>query len=280
MKRIKHSKVKNTGLIFELLVRQVASDTMNNKKSSALNMLKRHFNSKSELSKELKLYRTVSTEKFKTENKAEKFVDAVVRARKDINESQLKRDKYNLIKDLKSNFNINEFFKSRVSNYKLQASTYKIFEYAEADDPKEYVDSKFTLVEHVQEQTKKQNNTRDLSAEHKDVRILASKLVVDKFNNKYSKLTMEQKRMLREYINNVTNSVKLKKYVFNETKNLHNIIKSHKTSVPSKVIRIKLNEVGNLLNKLNKKHIVEDKDVLTMLRYYELVNELKKVGDK
>jgi|TARA_B100000287_G_scaffold431247_1_gene488126 hypothetical protein len=280
MKRLKHSKVKNTGLIFELLVRQVASDTMNNKSSKALNVIKKHFHTNSELSKELKLYRTVSTEKFKTENKAEKFVEAVVKARKNINESQLRRDKYNLIKDLKSNFNVGEFFKSRVSNYKLHASTYKLFEYAEADDPKEYVDSRFTVTEHVATQPLKKEKSNGLSSEHKDVRILASKMVVDKFNEKYSKLSTEQKRMLREYINNVSNSVNLKKYVMNETKKLQNLIISQKSSVPSKVIRIKLNEVATLLNKLNKKHIVEDKDVLTMLRYYELVNELKKVETK
>ena len=280
MKRIKHSKVKNTGLIFELLVRQVASDTMNNQKSKALNMLKRHFNSKSELSKELKLYQTISQEKFKTENKAEKFVDAVVKARKDINESQLRRDKYNLIKDLKSNFNVDDFLKSRVNNYKVQASTYKLFEFAEADDPKEYVDSKFTLVEHVQSQTKFKKVGTLIEEQNKDVRILASKMVVDKFNEKYSTLGASQKKMLKEYINNVTNSVKLKKYILSETTKLQNIISTLKTSVGSKVIKIKLNEVTNLLSELNKKHTIEDKDVLTMLRYYELVNELKKLGSK
>ena len=280
MKRIKHSKVKNTGLIFELLVRQVASDTMNNRDSRALRIIKKHFNPKSELSKELKLYRTVSTEKFKTENKAEKFVDAVVKARKNINESQLRRDKYNLIKDLKTNYNVDDFFKSRVNNYKVQASTYKVFEYAEADDPKEYIDSKFTLTEHVQTQPGIKKSGTLIEEQNKDVRILASKLVVDKFNDKYSKLNTEQKRILKEYINNVTNSVKLKKYVLTETKKLHSTISSFKSTVPSKVIRIKLNEVANLLNKLSKKHVVQDKDVLTMLRYYELVNELKKVETK
>jgi hypothetical protein len=281
MKRIKHSKVKNTGLIFELLVRQVASDTMNNRDSKALRVLKKHYNSKSELTKELKLYRTLADEKFSTENKAEKFVEAVLRARKQINESKLRRDKYNLIKDLKNTYtNIEDFFKSRVKNYKLHASTFKLFEYAEADDPKEYVSSKFTLVEHVQTQTKKISTAPSLSSEHKDVRILASKMVVDKFNEKYSKLSAPQKNMLKEYINNVTNSVKLRRYVLSEIKSLRNEIKSSKSSIPSKIIRIKLNEVSNLLLKLGKKHIVEDKDVLTMLRYYELINELKKVGVK
>ena len=143
MRRVKHSKVKNTGIIFELLVRQVASDTMNNRDSKALRIIRRNFKTQSELSKELRLYRTVAEEKFVSEAKAEKFVDAVVKARKDINESELRRDKYNLIKDLKINYNVEDFFKSRVSNYKVQASTYKLFEYSAADSPKEYVDSKF-----------------------------------------------------------------------------------------------------------------------------------------
>ena len=280
MKRIKHSKVKNTGLIFELLVRQVASDTMNNKNSTALKILKKHYNAKSELTKELKLYRTLSEEKFTNESKAEKFVEAVLKARKNINESQLRRDKYNLIKDLKSNYIIEEFFKSRVKNYKLHASTYKLFQYAEADDPKEYITSKFALVEHVQSLSKKSESAPTLTSENKDVRILASKIVVDKFNEKYSGLSSLQKKMLREYINNVTNSVKLRKYVLTEIKNLRTNIKSLRSSIPSKVIRIKLNEVNNLLLTLGKKHLIEDKDVLTMLRYYELVNELKKVGSK
>jgi len=280
MKRIKHSKVKNTGLVFELLVRQVASDTMNNRDSKALRIIKKHYNSKSELSKELKLYRTVAEEKFVTESKAEKFVEAVLKARKDINESQLRRDKYNLIKDLKSNYIVEDFFKSRVKNYKLHASTYKLFEFAEADDPKEYVSSKFTLIEHVQNAPKKTESAPSLTSEHKDVRILASKMVVDKFNEKYSNLGASQKKMLKEYINNVTNSVKLRKYILKETSNLKDNITTLRSSIPSKVIKIKLNEVANLLSELSKKHIIEDKDVLTMLRYYELVNELKKIGSK
>jgi hypothetical protein len=253
---------------------------MNNNDSKALRVLKKHYNSKSELTKELKLYRTLAEEKFKSELKAEKFVEAVLRARKEINESQLRRDKYNLIKDLKNNYIVEDFFKSRVKNYKLHASTFKLFEFAEADDPKEYVSCKFALVEHVQTAPKKQSSAPSLTSEHKDVRILASKLVVDKFNNKYSKLSAPQKKMLKEYINNVTNSVKLRKYILTEIKSLRNEIKSLRPTIPSKIIRIKLNEVSNLLMELGRKHLVEDKDVLTMLRYYELVNELKKIGNK
>ena len=172
MANIKYSKLKNTGVIFELLVRQITNDTLEGlKKSAAVGIIKEFFKKNTTLSKELKLYQFLQKEKFKTENKAEKFVDAVVKARKDINESQLRRDKYNLIKDLKSNFNVSDFFKSRVNNYKLQASTYKLFEFAEADDPKEYVDSKFTLVEHIQHQPSVKKTGTLIEEQNKDVRI-------------------------------------------------------------------------------------------------------------
>lgn len=282
MSRIKHSKVKNTGLIFELLVRQVAADTMNNRQSKALQIIKRNFHRDSELNKELKLYRTLHEEKFKTENKAEKFLDAVVRSKKTINESLLKREKYNLIKEIRTAYNIDDFFNARINNYKIHASIYKLFEFAEADDPKEYINTKFQLVEYVcTANTKSDAVVPTLVSEHKDIRLLASKLIVDKFNEKYSsRLTTEQKAMLREYINSVATSTSLKDYIVKETVTLRTKLKALKNNIPSKVISIKINEVINLLDTLSKKHIVEDKDVLTMLRYYELVSELQKVKEK
>ena len=280
MKRIKHSKVRNTGLIFELLVRQVASDTMHNRESKALKIIRRHFNKNSQLSNELKLYRSLHEEKFTNENQAEKFLEAVLRTRGTVNEQALKREKYNLIKDIRDTFLIEEFFKARVNNYKTHAAVYKLFEYAEADDPRAYVSNKFALIEHIQQAPAKVEAKPRLVSESKDVRILASKLVVDKFNEKYAALNESQKRMLREYINNVTNTVKLKKYILEETKNISAEIKQLKMTVPSKVLKIKLTEVSNLLTKLTKKHIVEDKDVLTLLRYYELISELRAVRSK
>ena len=277
MKGLKHSKVKNTGLIFELLVRQVASDTMSNKKSSALKILQQSFSKNSELNKELKLYRSLKEEKFNSADKSMKFIEAVINARKALNESRLKREKYNLIKKLKSNFNVQEFFKSRVNEYKVHASVYKMFEYAEADDPKDYIENKFNLVEHVQKNITKDSKEK-LVSENKDIRILASKMIIDKFNEKYSKLSAPQKHILREYINNVTNSEKLKKYILKETSSLKSNLLKLKSKVSSKVVRIKINEVAKLLESLNKKHNIEDKDVLTILRYHELVSELKNIG--
>jgi hypothetical protein len=274
MKRIKHSKFKNTGLIFELLVRQVASDTMHNRDSVALQLIKKHFSKSAELANELKLYRAVQEEKFVNERKAELFLDAIVKARRALNETKLRREKYNLVKDIRNRLNVDEFFHARISTYKQHAAAYKLFEYSEADDPRTYIDSKYLLIEYVQTQQKVETKPQ-LASQDKDIRILASKLIIDKFNEKYSNLNNSQKSMLREYINNITNTVNLKQHVIQETKKIESELQQLKANIGNKITRIKLNEVISLLKELRNKHVIQDKDIVTMLRYYELVSELK-----
>ena len=275
MRNVKHSKFKNTGLLFELLVRQVASDVMNGLDSNALKLINRHFRPQSQLTKELKLYRSLSEEKFASEKKAEMFVDACITSRNRLVESALRREKYNLIKDIKKSFVTESFLKSKIKNYKVQASIYKLFESSDFEDPKSLVDNRFVIIEHIMANRPAQ--VKEVVKENKDIRILASKLMIDKFNKKYSTLSNNQQKMLREYINNVTNTVTLKDYIKGESRSLISELSKLKNRVPNKILRIKITEVTSLLKDLSERHSIKDKDVLTMLRYYELVKELKNI---
>ena len=209
MKKIKHSKFKNTGFIFELLVRQITSEIMSANKSVAERILKEHFNSKKELSKELKLYQYLINEKYNSESKAEKFIDTILEARKRLDETKLTREKYNLIKEIKDTYNLEEFIKSPISNYKTLASIYKIFEVASTDeqyDPTDIVSSRFTITESIINSSiqNKDAKVKDAVMEEyrkqdDDLRAVSYKLLVESFNNKYSNLTNDQKGLLREY---------------------------------------------------------------------------------
>ena len=282
MKNVKHSKFKNTGILFEMLVRQMTADTMNNHNSKAIKLIKKHFNLKTELSKELNLYKALNEEKFNSENKADALISAVISSRKQLNESLLRRQKYNLIKDIKVNFNINDFFKSRVSNYKVMAAAYKLFEYAEADNPIVMVKSKVTLAEHIISKKKPVLPlvSEIYSKQGKDLRLLSYKILVDKYNTKYNTLNTRQKNMLREYINNISNTVVLQEYVQKEIPVMQKELKKLNSSVGSKVVMIKLREVINMLTELKTVSIIKDKHILTMLRYYELIKELKNIKGK
>ena len=230
MKKIKHSKFKNTGFIFELLVRQITSEILSSNKSVAEGIIKEHFNSKKELSKELKLYQYLINEKYNSESKAEKFIDTICEARKRLDEVKITKEKYNLIKSIKENYNLEDFIKSPVSNYKALASVYKIFEVTVSNDqydPTDIVSSRFTIAENIINTSiqNKDNKIKDAVMEEyrkqdEDLRAISYKLLVESFNKKYKNLTNEQKGLLREYINNINNTGKLNDYVNNEIQKL------------------------------------------------------------
>ena len=282
MKSLKHHKYKNTGVLFELLVRQLTADTLNNTESKAIPIIKKFFGKNTELAKELNLYQTLVKEKFTKEAKANHLIEAVITSRKAINNTILERQKYNLIKEIKNNYILEDFFNAKVNNYKVLASIYKVFEYSVADNPVESVNSKFTIAEHILgNTTKKSNSTLNEMAtfinEDKDVRLMAYQILVDKFNEKYSNLDSAQKGILKEYINNVSDTVELRAFTLGKVKSLKSELNTLSKKVSDKVVKIKLTEVSNLLDTIASSKSIKESQILSLLRYCELVKELKKL---
>jgi tellurite resistance protein len=286
MKNIKHSKFKNTGFIFELLVRQITSEIMSGKTTSkAEKILKEFFSSKKELSKELKLYQYLINEKYNSESKAEKFVETVCEARKRLDEQKITKEKYNLIKQIKETYNIDEFTKSPISNYKSLASIYKIFEASiskESFEPKDIVNSKFTIVENminssIENKDKKVNDRvfEEYKKQDEEVRMLSYKMLVENFNKKYNNLSEEQKRLLKEYINNINNTGKLKEYVTNEVNSLSEGLKQIGSKVSDKVTKIKLAETIFNIKKIKSVKKLKESHLSALMMSYELLKELK-----
>ena len=278
--KIKHSKYKNTGIIFELLTRQLTSDTITGNQSKSLSFLKKHFNSKTELLKEYKIYHTLATKKYNKENQATMLINALVEAHRKLNKSQLRREKYNLIKEIKDTYNVNDFFKAKITDYKVMASIFNLLENKSAT-PLSIVNSKVTILEHI---TGKQvNNTKkdvvleNFSKQNSDTRLLTYKVLLEKFNDKYSDLQDNQKTLLKEYVNSVSNSPALKSYLNQEIKEVKKDLSKYSQKVEDKAIIIKLNETKSLIKPLCKKSSVSDDNVINLLNYYELVNELKTI---
>jgi len=285
MKKIKHSKFKNTGFIFELLVRQITSEIMSSNKSVAEKILKEHFNSKKELSKELKLYQYLINEKYNSESKAEQFINTILEARKKIDEKKLTKEKYNLIKEIKETYNLDDFIKSPISNYKTLASIYKIFETVTVDeqfDPTDIVSSRFTIAENIINSSIQNKDVKVKDAvleeyrkQDEDLRAVSYKLLVESFNNKYKNLTNDQKGLLREYINNINNTGKLNEYVSNEVTKLVEGLKEAGSKINDKVTQIKLAETIANIRKIKSVKKIREQHLSAMMMTYELLNELK-----
>jgi hypothetical protein len=285
MKKIKHSKFKNTGFIFELLVRQVTSEIMSSNKSIAEKILKEHFSSKTELSKELKLYQYLIQEKYNSEVKAEKFIDTILEARKRLDEKKIIKEKYNLIKTIKENYNLDEFIKSSISNYKTLASIYKIFETissTEQFEPTDIVSSRFTIAENIintsiqnKDQKIKDAVIEEYKKQDENLRTLSYKFLVESFNKKYKNLSEEQKSLLRQYINNINNTGKLSEYLSNEVSNIIISLKEICSNVSDKVTKIKLAETISNIKKIKSAKKIKEQHLSAMMMTYELLNELK-----
>lgn len=290
MKKIKHSKFKNTGFIFELLVRQITAEIMSSNKSVAEKILKEHFNSKKELSKELKLYQYLINEKYNSETKAEKFIDTICEARKRLDEKKLIKEKYNLIKEIRETYNIDDFIKSPVSNYKALASIYKVFEVTtvnEQYDPTDIVSSRFTIAENIINSSIQNKDAKlkdavmeEYKKQDEDLRAISYKFLVENFNTKYKNLTVDQKSLLREYINNINNTGKLNEYIGKSVTKLILELKEVGKTITDKVTKIKLAETISNIRKVKSVKKVKEQHLSAIMMSYELLKELKDAGKK
>tara|TARA_Y100000593_G_C4277470_1_gene320892 strand:- start:595 stop:1476 length:882 start_codon:yes stop_codon:yes gene_type:complete len=289
MKRIKHNKIKNTGILFELLMKQITADILNdNKNSKAIGMIKNYFAKTKPLGQELQLYKMLTKENVKTESKATKFLDIVVEYRNKLNNSSIRREKYNLIKEIKEHYPIDDFFKSSVRNYKMLASIYKLFEFNGNSEysPKDIFTIKETILEHLyvgKKIIKKKINKSVLEykKQDKDLRLLAYKILVDNFNSKYKTLNVKQRNLLREYINNVSNTNLISQFILKETLYIKNTLKKLIPTINDKTTKIKVKAAYKQLSEIfNVKSKVRDKHILSMMRYYELIKEIRNVNKK
>ena len=286
MKRVKHSKFKNTGILFELLVRQITLEVLNGDTTEkAKKIVSEFFSPKTELNKELRLYELLIKEKYNSESRAEKFIDTVNEAHNRIDQKQLQREKYNLIKKINESFNMDEFLSSPISNYRVLASIYKIFESKRMKDydVKDVFNSKITLIESITSKpstlsSKKSNANQIVESykkQDKDLRLLTYKILVETFNKKYSKLDENQKNLLREYINNLSNTTGFKSYVEKEIPSIVSELKTLSKGIKDKVTKIKLAETVSVLAKTKIGKVVSDNHVSSLMMSYELIKELK-----
>ena len=281
MSKFKHSKLRNTGLLFEFLLRQVTVDVLNKKKESpALKIIKSQFNEHTEMGRELALYNMLVTKKFKSDKKADFFLSEVIRQRGKLNNTSLRREKYNVIASIKEHYSVNQLFSSKVPNYKLFASIYKLFEGISELDADEKTESYFIIIENVTTlKSKKESSYIPEDFKDKDLRILSYKTLLEKFNKKYTNLSDEQKKVLKEYISNISNTNNFSVFVERQIPKLKTKLNDKVKKVKDKVLRIKLKEAINCVDKfcLNESKQTDDNSVVQLLRYYELDKELTKV---
>lgn len=281
--RIKHSKYKNTGLIFELLVKQIAADTLDKRESAAVSILKKFYTGKTALVREFKLYEFILKNKSVSQSKAESIVSTIIEVARNINHTTLKKQRYSLIKEIKENYDIEDFFSISVKDYKPLAALYCLMEahkITDLVDPNVLVDNKTTLLEHLTKASQNKNDVRDTLIEEyskydKDLKLLTFKILLEKFNSKYGTLLPQQKNILKEFITSVDSSARLRKVVNEELVKLSKAITDLTNSVKDDIVAIKLQEIVKTIKPVAKTKRVTDDHLVNIMQYYELIEELK-----
>lgn len=281
--KIKHSKYRNTGLIFELLVKQIAADTLSKKESPAIAIIKEYFANKSSLAKEHKLYSLVLKANGVNQTKAEAIVSTVTEVSRKIDQNLLKGQKYKLISEIKKHYDLDEFFGIQVRDYKALAALYCLLEAQnnmELVDPQYLVDNKLTILEHLTAKPQNEDSVKDTLIEEyskydKDLKMLTFKILLEKFNDNYKDLLPEQKNILKEFITSVNSNTRLRNVVNEELTKLSSEVNKLSIKVKDKVVKIKLEEVAKAIVPLKKTEKINDSHLINLMQYYDLVNELK-----
>jgi hypothetical protein len=282
---IKHSKFKNTGILFELLVRRITADTLSGVNSPAVNILKKYF-ANTEIGKEYKLYEAVFKSNNVNESKANAILTTVLESSKKLNRSKLRKEKYNLIKELKEHYNLEELFKTKLTKYKEFASLYTLLEIYNSQDitnPNQIIDNKVTLLEHLTSKDVNKEGVKDDILEEfksydKDLRILTYRVLLEKFNDKYASLNNRQKYILKEFINSVDSTPRLKEFYSNEIEYIKETLNKEIAKTKDETTKIKLQEVFKLVKDLDKKATIKSDNLVDLLQYHSLLEELTKVN--
>ena len=267
--------------MFEMLVRKLTSETLTSDKTIALDIIKKYFGKNTELAKELQLYNSVLKEQHKSEARALDYIAEAQKAYRKLNQSTLRRQKYNLVKEIQENFSFDSLANARIPNYKVLASTYLLFEYADQASVKQLAQCKDVILEHTLKDSVKQTETDELYEEFrkqtKDTRLLTYKLLVDKFNNKYTNLSEAQKNLLKQYITHVNDTDSLKSYIKAEIPKIKQQLKEHVAKTADDVARIKIENLAEMLCNVENMKVIKESHVLSLLRYFDLVDELNRV---
>jgi hypothetical protein len=280
--KIKHSKYKNPGILFELLVRQITADTLEGKDSPIKELLKKYF-VKTELGKEFRLYETLLKKTSLTESKANVVIDTLLGSSKTLNRKSIKKQKYNLINEIQKHYDLNEFFNHKLPNYKVYAAFYTLVETyntAIGANPENIINNKITILEHltaapISEEKIKDEVLEEFKKSDKDTRILTYRIVLENFNNKYEDLNSHQKLILKELINSIDNTPRLKEFYTFKLNEVKNQLEALNDRTKDPVTKIKLTEVISLIKPIDKNYKVTDDDLVNLLQYCDLLTELE-----
>lgn len=265
--RLKHNKKRNTAFLFEVLTREYVKSIVkqNPKKQKAIKSIIKEYFCSGPLKEELSIYKEVLESKGLSEEDACNVLSEAKQRYDNINKHNVYTRQNSLIKEMKHSFS-SSVFSNFVPNYKDIATVYNIFNNKTSIKEKMLLEQR--MIENLSE------SSVDNKKEHLDN--LTYKTFVNKFNNKYSNLPDEQKRILTSYIISFSdNSLSLKSVMNEQISTLKDKMNLLETSdkLDNETIKEKFVKVKEKLDSYKEKEI-DDIMVTEVLMIQDLVREI------
>ncbi len=281
MKKLKHSKCKNTLFLHTVLIQQAVRDVMQSKKpnSNAYKIFNKYFNKNSLLHQQYKLYKTLYTPPSVIDGnsqRAKEYVQTVIKSYNKLDKNKITMLKYNLIKQIKQHYDIDVMFQMDVDDYKIYASINKLFESQSYQyQPVGVIQNKYLVVQNVATRTKKNQIQQDKEIK-KQTQKQSLEQAVQQFNDKYSMVLNEsQKRLVKIYIGGISDSKGLLQSVQKQIDKINTRIDNVLAkSSKNQVLKIKLKQIQNQLSKVKSKKVIKESTIIGLLQIHQLFKEM------
>jgi len=275
-----HNKKRNAGIIYELLVRAVSAYLVENDKAKAqvaLNILSTHFNKKSELYKEFRVFHALTKSTVQDSSIAAAILTESKQSSRRIDSHKLDKEKSSLIKEVNYTLKDPDFYYRNVPEYREFATVQSLINAWREGDRSNLTEMVILESKMIEFLTSSKQQIQEEVEVNPNVDALVVKIMNEKFNNKYaSKLTKEQKDLIQDY-------------VFSLQSNTHEFISERARSIQiSAVERLRelkkaekntiiLEKIDNVMNQVNNIDFttLNDEKIARLMTLNQLISEIK-----
>jgi len=279
-----HNKKRNSGLLYEFLIRTISSSLVENdkqKSSKALKIIKQSFKPGSEIYKEFRLINALMKTTVGSESVAASIINEAKNVCRTHNLQELEKEKSMLIRNINHQLQDENFYDQHVNEYKMFATIQNLINGWRSKEPNlqklaEYEDQLLKWLLTKKEETSEQKVNENSVGTNR----LLMKIMMKKLSEKYDgALSSDQKALIKAYAfstANDDNSTIFRKMQEIKEKLLESINNYVTSENASSYLKSKLVEVKSKLSE--SASIVDDSTVSEYMLYAKLVDELTTGG--
>ncbi len=276
LKSIKHSKFKNTGILYQVLIRKMIEQASNNENIKSYPIIKQFFGNYKELSKQLYLYSLIMQSKgINDQKKAKYLLNKILQMRMKLDDIKLEKQRYFCIKQIKSRYNLKQLFSTYIQNYKLLANIYKLFESLKLKlyDPLKIVQAESVIIQSLLQERDSQRESllQSFKKQNSLMKQQILQLLIQKYSKEYEDLDDKQKTLLSKYIVSLSDYSQLQQYINKEISVVKQQLKTSQL-FDEQQDKLMLNEMIDNIDNIKKTKDFKTK-VYILMNIYQLLKK-------